>query len=118
MQLRSCLEPDGVLADMNDQDDRRFLHLNQTFGGIFVLNGQFGADDGATLKAALMSVLRPPAENDDRSPAQKRADAMIDLARRQLDSGTLPETGGQKPHVTALVEMTALAKAPGGPGAA
>ncbi|HET7466405.1 MAG TPA: hypothetical protein VFL29_07045, partial [Candidatus Dormibacteraeota bacterium] len=35
---------------------------SQTFGGIFFLNGQFGADDGATLKAALMSVLRPPAE--------------------------------------------------------
>src|SRR5260370_24509452 len=117
MQLRSCLEPDGVLADMNDQDDRRFLHLNQTFGGIFVLNGQFGADDGATLKAALMSVLRPPAENDDRSPAQRRADAMIDLARRQLDSGTPPATGGHKPHIAVNVQMATLAKEPGSPAA-
>jgi hypothetical protein len=117
MQLRHCLEPDGVLDEANVGDDRRFLHFNQTFGGIFVLNGQFGADDGATLKAALMSVLRPPAENDERSPAQRRADAMIDLARRQLDSGTLPETGGQKPHITVLVEMTTLAKEPGAPAA-
>src|SRR6266851_5309075 len=70
-------------ADTNDQDERRFLHMNQTFGGIFVLNGQFGADDGATLKAALMSVLRPPVDGDDRSPAQRRADALIDLVRRQ-----------------------------------
>jgi hypothetical protein len=117
MQLRHCLEPDGVLDEANVGDDRRFLHFNQTFGGIFVLNGQFGADDGATLKAALMSVLLPPAENDERSPAQRRADAMIDLARRQLDSGTLPETGGQKPHITVLVEMTTLAKEPGAPAA-
>jgi hypothetical protein len=117
MQLRYCLEPSGVLADTNDQDERRFLHLNQAFGGIFVLNGQFGADDGATLKAALMSVLRPPAENDDRSPAQRRADAMIDLARRQLDGGGLPETGGQKPHITVNVQMTTLAKEPGSPAA-
>ena len=117
MQLRHCLEPDGVLDEANAGDDRRFLHLNQTFGGIFVLNGQFGADDGVTLKAALMSVLRPPAEDDERSPAQRRADAMIDLARRQLDSGTLPETGGQKPHITVLVEMTTLAKEPGAPAA-
>jgi len=117
MQLRYCLEPNGVLADTNDQDERRFLHLNQTFGGIFVLNGQFGADDGATLKAALMSVLRPPVDGDDRSPAQRRADALIDLVRRQLDSGTLPETGGQKPHITVNVQMTTLAKEPGSPAA-
>src|SRR6266849_3123617 len=117
MQLRSCGEPDGVLADTNDQDDRRFLHLNQTLGGIFVLNGQFGADDGATLKAALMSVLRTPIAGDDRSPAQRRADAMIDLARRQLDRGTLPETGGQKPHITVNVKMATLAKEPGSPAA-
>jgi len=117
MQLRHCLEPDGVLDDATAGDDRRFLHLNQTFGGIFVLNGQFGADDGATLKAALMSVLRPPADNDDRSPGQRRADALIDLARRQLDSGTLPETGGQKPHITVNVQMTTLAKEPGSPAA-
>jgi hypothetical protein len=117
MQLRYCLEPDGVLDEANAEDERRFLHLNQTFGGVFVLNGQFGADDGATLKAALMSVLRPPAENDERSPAQRRADAMIDLARKQLDSGTLPEAGGQKPHVTVNVEMTTLAKEPGSPAA-
>ncbi len=117
MQLRHCLEPDGVLDEATAGDDRRFLHLNQTFGGIFVLNGQFGSDDGATLKAALMSVLRPPADNDDRSPGQRRADALIDLARRQLDSGTLPETGGQKPHITVVVEMTTLAKEPGAPAA-
>ena len=117
MQLRYCLQPDGVLDEANAEDERRFLHLNQTFGGVFVLNGQFGADDGATLKAALMSVLRPPAENDERSPAQRRADAMIDLARRQLDSGTLPETGGQKPHITVNVEMATLANKPGAPAA-
>lgn len=81
MQLQHCLQPDGVLDDANAADDRRFLHLNQTFGGIFVLNGQFGADDGGTLKAALMSVLKPPAEGDNRTPGQRRADALIDLVK-------------------------------------
>jgi hypothetical protein len=117
MMLRHCLQPDGALDDTNQDDERRFLHLNQTFGGVFVLNGQFGADDGATLKAALMSVLRPPAENDERSPAQRRADALIDLAKRQLDGGMLPETGGQKPHIAINVEMATLAKEPGSPAA-
>jgi hypothetical protein len=117
VHLRYCLEPDGVLDSANQEDERRFLHLNQTFGGIFVLNGQFGADDGATLKAALMSMLRPPADGDDRSAAQRRADAMTEMARRLLDSGTLPETGGQKPHITVNVDMATLANEPGAPAA-
>jgi uncharacterized protein DUF222/HNH endonuclease len=107
MMLRHCLQPDGVLDDSNQDDERRFLHLNQTFGGVFVLNGQFGADDGATLKAALMSVLRPPAENDERSPAQRRADALIDLVKN----------GSPKPQVVVNVEMSTLAQEPGSPAA-
>src|SRR5437899_7583232 len=31
--LRHCLEPDEVLKDANEQHDRRFLHLSQTFDG-------------------------------------------------------------------------------------
>ena len=107
MQLRHCLEPDGVLDDANAADGRRFLHLNQTFGGIFVLNGQFGADDGATLKAALMSVLRPPAEDDNRSPGQRRADALIDLVKN----------GSPKSQVMVTVDMATLQKQPGSPAA-
>ena len=107
MQLRHCLEPDGVLDDANAADDRRFLHLNQTFGGIFVLNGQFGADDGATLKAAIMSMLRPPAEGDDRTPAQRRADALMDLVKK----------GSPKSHVMVNVDLATLQKQPGTMGA-
>ena len=107
MQLRHCLEPDGVLDDANRNHERRFLHLNRTFGGIFVLNAQFGADDGATLKAAIMSVLRPPAEDDDRSPAQRRADALIDLVKN----------GSPKAQLMVTVDMASLQKQPGSLGA-
>ena len=107
MQLRYCLQPDGVLDDVNAAHDRRFLHLNQTFDGIFVLNGQFGADDGATLKSALMSLLKPPAENDKRTPAQRRADALIDLVKN----------GSPKAQVMVAVDMATLEKQPGSIGA-
>ncbi len=103
MQLRYCLEPDGVLDDANAEDGRRFLHLNQTFGGIFVLNGQFGADDGAVLKAAIMAMVQPRAADDDRTPTQRRADAFMDLVRSRM----------QKPHVLVSVDMASLQKQPG-----
>ena len=107
MHLRYCLQPDGVLDEANAGHERRFLHLNQTIGGVFVLNGQFGADDGATLKAAIMSVLRPPAQDDDRSPAQRRADALIDLVKN----------GSPKAQVMVTVDMATLCKQQGSPAA-
>src|SRR3984893_6137004 len=105
MCLRHCLEPDGVLADANEAHERRFLYLSQNYDGIFRLDGQLDADGGAALQTVLDSLMGPPAADDDRSPPQRRADAMVDLAHRQLDGGQLPEVGGQKPHLMVSVDM-------------
>jgi hypothetical protein len=113
MQLRHCLEPHEVLGDANEQHERRFLHMSQTFDGVFRIDGQLDAEGGATLQTAINSVMGPPAADDNRSPAQRRADAWVDIARRQLDGGHLPQVGGQKPHLMVTVDMTTLTKQPG-----
>src|ERR1700680_4966048 len=115
--LRHHLEPDGVLADANLAHERRFLYLSQTYDGIFRLDGQLDADGGAALQTVLDALRAPPAADDHRTAPQRRADAMADLARRQLDGGRLPEVGGQKPHLMVTVDMATLAKAPGSPAA-
>jgi hypothetical protein len=113
MHLRHCLQPDGVLGDANEAHERRYLYLSQTLDGIFRLDGQLDADGGAALKTALESLMGPPAEDDRRTATQRRADAMIELARRQLDGGRLPEVGGQKPHLMVTVDAATLSKQPG-----
>src|ERR1700682_5881572 len=113
MFLRHCLEPDGVLSDANEAHERRFLYLSQTFDGIFRLDGQLDADGGAALQTALDALMGPPADDDQRSAPQRRADAMVELARRQLDLGELPQVGGQKPHLVVTVDMATLSKQPG-----
>ncbi len=113
LQLRHCLEPDGVLRDANEQHDRRYLYLSQTLDGVFYLNGRFDAESGAVVRTALDSVMKPPAADDDRMPRQRRADAWVEIARRQLDGGQLPEVGGQKPHLMVTVDMATLTKDPG-----
>jgi hypothetical protein len=115
--LQHCIEPDGVLNEANEADERRFLHLSQTFGGLFVLNGQFGADDGATLQTALNSLMPAPSLDNTQPASRRRADALIELARQQLDGGRLPEVGGQKPHLMVTVEMETLSLQPGSPAA-
>src|SRR5580704_19219045 len=97
MCLRHCLEPDGVLADANEAHERRFLYLSQTYDGIFRLDGQLDADGGAALQTVLDALMGPPAADDHRTAPQRRADAIVDMAHRQLDAGGLPQVGGQKP---------------------
>jgi Domain of unknown function (DUF222)/HNH endonuclease len=113
MHLRHCLQPDEVLGDANEAHERRFLYLSQTFDGIFRLDGQLDADGGAALRTVLDALMGPPAEDDHRTATQRRADAMVELARPQLDGGQLPEVGGQKPHLMMTVDAATLSKQPG-----
>jgi hypothetical protein len=106
------LDPDGCLAEANDQHERRRLHLSE-LNGMFVIDGLLDREGGACLRTALEAVLGPRQKDDERTPAQRRADALTELASRLLDAGTLPVTGGVKPHVSLLVSAGALAKQPG-----
>jgi hypothetical protein len=113
MHLRHCLQPDGVLRDANQVHAHRYLYLSQTLDGIFRLDGQLDADGGALLQTALDALMGPPPAEDERSARQRRADSLVELARRQLDGGELPEVSGQKPHLMLTVDMATLSKQPG-----
>jgi hypothetical protein len=115
--LKHYLMPDGVLADANEQHRLRGLHLSQTLDGVFRLDGQLDAEGGAALKAALDALMTPPHHDDRRSASQRRADALVELAQRQLEAGTLPESGGQKPHLVVSTTLETLAQAAGAPAA-
>jgi hypothetical protein len=117
LQLRHQVDADTVLDDANEAHDSRFLSFSQTLDGVFYLNGRFDAEGGAILQTALNAVSGPPAADDKRTPKQRRADAAVELARRQLDQGDLPEVGGQRPHIAMIVETSTLAKQPGAPAA-
>ena len=111
--LKHCLEPDGVLGDANEAYKRRYLHLSQTFDGLFRIDGWLDAEGGAILRTALDSVMGPRRDGDTRMASERRADAAVELGRRQLDSGQLPEVGGQKPHLAVSVDLATLRKEPG-----
>jgi hypothetical protein len=111
--LKHCLDSDGVLDDANDIHGRRCLHLSQSFDGHYRIDGWLDAEGGAILNTALNSVMGPRLADDKRSATERRADAAVEMARRQLDGGQLPEVGGQKPHLAVSVDMSTLSKEPG-----
>jgi hypothetical protein len=58
--------------------------------------------------AALEPLARPASAADERSGGQRRADALAELARRSLEGGRLPQTGGVRPQLTVLVDLDSL----------
>src|ERR1700693_146068 len=117
LKLQHLMDPDSVREEANESHERRFLSLSQTLDGVFYLNGRFDSEGGAVLQAALNALSGVPTPDDKRTPRQRRADSLVELARQRLDHGTLPEVGGQKPHLAVTVSMATLANQPGSPAA-
>jgi hypothetical protein len=65
--------------------------------------------------AALEPLARRVDSQDPRSGGQRRADALAELARRSLEAGRLPQTGGVRPQLTVTVDLDSLLD-PGGLG--
>jgi Domain of unknown function (DUF222) len=111
--IRYCEDPDGTLADANEKYNRRYLHLSQTWEGMWVIDGRLDPEGGATLRTALNALEEKWYVGDERSGIQRRADALVELARQRLDAGTLSEVGGQKPHLSITASISTLMKEPG-----
>jgi hypothetical protein len=72
------------------------------------VRGMLDAESAASLRTAIEALSTPAGHIDPRTCAQRRADALVEMARRALDGGGLPEMGGERPHVTVMVELAAL----------
>lgn len=111
--LHNAVDPDGALEEANQQHERRGFWLSEV-DGMYRLDGNLDREGGATLRAAVEALLGPPAPDDARTPAQRRADALVELGRRTLDAGELGRSGGQRPHLALVVTAEALKGAEAG----
>lgn len=115
---RQAVEREQALEGEEKMRERRRLHASVTFLGMVRVDGDLDPETGETLLTALRAVLdaesRSSREDDDRTPAQRRADALGEICRQWLDLGHRPSVGGEKPHVTVTVDVDALANTAGG----
>ncbi|MGI8848167.1 MAG: DUF222 domain-containing protein [Candidatus Dormibacteria bacterium] len=107
--LRYVLDPDGALADDEKKYERRWFDISQTLDGFYAIDGLLDPESGATVKAALTAMIPPPTRDDVRDAGQRRADALVEMATRTLQSGTLPSVHGVRPHLTVTASMDCLA---------
>ena len=112
----ATLDPDGAALD--DEDALRAsgncLLGSRDQDGMTLIRGRLDAEGAAVLRTALDPFTAPAPSTaegpDPRSPARRQADGLIELARRALQSGGLPETGGQRPQVTITLDYETLRK--------
>jgi hypothetical protein len=109
---RYALVPEAAAEAAESAYRRRHLDVATTFHGTVAVHGTLDPDSGETLLTALASLSGRAGPADDRSPGQRRADALVELCHRQLTRGDLPALGGQRPHLTVLVPLTALPTLP------
>jgi hypothetical protein len=111
---RDTVDRPGVVADLETQMARRHLDYSRRPNGM--VEGRFALTQvaGETFITALDAMMPPPAEEDDRTPTQRRHDAFEDLALSLLEGRQAPEVGGEKPHVNIMVDVESLQGFPGG----
>ncbi|MGY1708152.1 DUF222 domain-containing protein [Geodermatophilus sp. SYSU D00758] len=111
------VDPDGTLDDA--ADTRRRLTLAAGTDGRVHLRGELDAVGGEFVRTALTALMngdRPA--GDLRGYAERRADALVALARGALDGGALPAVRGERAHVRVSIDWQALCAARGAPGVA
>src|SRR6266540_563750 len=92
-------EAEPVLVDAARRlDPARLRRLAATFEGMVDVKGLLDPEAGEAVQAALAPLARPAGPDDQRSGAQRRADALGELARRALQAGDLPREGGPRPR--------------------
>jgi Domain of unknown function (DUF222)/HNH endonuclease len=114
--LLQVADPQGADRERERRHGRRGLWLAPTWEGMVAVDGLLEPEAGQTLLAALEPLARPADAQDGRSGAQRNADALCELARRQLEGGRLPQTGGVRPQLLVTVDLDSLLGRPGGLG--
>src|SRR5262249_53951917 len=112
VHVRHAVAPEAAVRAAEAVFGRRRLSVSETFEGMVAVDGMLDPEGGAMLLTALAPLTVPAGTDDARTMVQRRADARVELSRRQLDTASLPELGGERPHLTVLVDLNTLEHRP------
>ncbi|WP_328381034.1 HNH endonuclease [Micromonospora zamorensis] len=87
---------------------RRHVTLSEQKDGQVRLSGNLDTETASLLREAIDPLCAPAGEHDDRSPGQRRADALGEVCRLALRTGQLPENGGDRPQLVVTVSLDEL----------
>ena len=108
---KQAADGEASAGDAEHLHRRRHLSVSTTLGGMVRLDGELDPEGGQVVITALRSLAEPGNldAGDPRSPAQRRADALVEVCADHLTHGDSPVSGGVRPHVTLSVRPETLA---------
>ncbi|MFG3644244.1 DUF222 domain-containing protein [Micromonospora sp. NPDC047762] len=86
----------------------RHLTLSEQTDGRLRLTGTLDTETAGLLRAAIDPLTTPSAADDQRSPGQRRHDALTEVCRLALRTGELPEHGGDPAQIVVTTTYDAL----------
>ena len=95
-------DPDADDRGYRKAKEREYLELARTLDG-WHLSGFLTEEHGRLVRTAMEAVMTPPAPDDQRSPDQRRAQALADLAHLALDQGLAGSRASVRPHLGVLI---------------
>ena len=104
--------PEVAVSEVAERFGRRRLSVNQTFDGMWAVDGDLDPESGHVVNTTVRALADPGniSPQDGRSPGQRRADALTEVCRFWLDHNeTVVTSGGVKPHITVTVDYDRLA---------
>ena len=107
--LDDHLDRDGSDAKKKQDSDhaRRRAHFSRTLDGIGILDGRFDTEGAEIIDTAIKRAYERNRRADDpRTPAQQRADAIVDIFQHSLDH---QDRGANRPHLIVAVDAATLA---------
>lgn len=115
---RHKLDWEQGLKEAERVRDQRRLTVSTTILGRVRVDGDLDPETGETMLAALRNCMdaerRRRDSQDQRTPTQRRVDALGEICRRWLDASDRPLVGGERPHVAVIVDLEALEGRAGG----
>jgi hypothetical protein len=100
-------------VDVEPTEPERSLHLSQTLDDRYVLDGSLDAEGGAVVATALRLATTDDTDTA-RTPATRRADALVEVCRYFLDHQISTPGGRHRPHLNVVIDLDALQEGRGG----
>jgi hypothetical protein len=116
-RLRFSYAAEAVRREDAARYELRQLHLASSFERLHTLNGWLMPETAAALRILLEDRMTAPAPDDSRTRPQRMHDAFASWVAESVSTGALHDVGGERPHVTVVVDVQTLRNAPGAPPA-
>jgi hypothetical protein len=112
---RQAAEDARVIDPSRRGENPALLALSPTLAGRVHIDGDLDPEAGQTVITAVSAMadaqVRTPGE-DARTPAQRRAEALVEICRQWLEGACRPLVGGERPHITVIVDLATLEARP------